>query len=81
MVLESLTFLAATVVFLLVTAAAYIGSLALIGAVRLIRCDRCGHLTVVSARVASTCAWCRHDYVTHPLQALHEHAPHAFRRS
>ncbi len=80
-VFEILTFLAATAMLAIVTAGTYLGMMALTGAVWLVRCNRCDHLTVVHARAtANTCLFCRHERVLHPLHTRHVHAPHPFQR-
>jgi hypothetical protein len=54
------------------TAMLYFGLLAAMGAVRLVRCDHCGHLgaTTPGAPLRS-CPYCRHGWLLHPLHALH----------
>jgi len=82
MVLEVLAFAAAIVLFVIVATAAWVGALALLGLVQFVRCENCDHPTMIYTRaVANSCLWCRHEYVMHPLHSIHEHAPHAFRRS
>ncbi|HLH29377.1 MAG TPA: hypothetical protein VKW77_10695 [Acidimicrobiales bacterium] len=54
--------------------ALWIGLLAVLGAVRLVRCERCEHLALVSVRQPlHECARCRHRNLLHPLAALHRH--------
>ncbi len=54
------------------TVGLYIGLLGVLGAIRLDRCDRCGHLGVVSrAEHATTCPYCRHERLLHPIYTLH----------
>jgi DNA-directed RNA polymerase subunit RPC12/RpoP len=55
--------------------AAYIGLLGISGALRLARCDRCGHLVVTATGAPpGACAYCRHDRLMHPLHAIYH--PH-----
>jgi len=80
-VLEVLAFAATVLLFVIVSTAAWVGALVLVGAVRFVRCENCNHLTMVHVRsIANTCMWCRHEYVMHPLHSIHEHAPHASHR-
>lgn len=54
-----------------------IGVLSLFGAVRMSRCNRCGHLWLTSADEALlSCAYCRHEQLLHPITALHHAHPH-----
>ncbi|MEO8750789.1 MAG: hypothetical protein ABI384_10345 [Allobranchiibius sp.] len=53
----------------------YIGLLGCAGALRLVRCDRCGHLGPTSRLdPLESCGYCRHDRLLHPLYAVrHAH--------
>lgn len=57
---------------LVMTAGVYLGLLAIVGAIRFVKCDRCGHLGMTSAsEPLRTCTVCRHGRLFHPLLALH----------
>jgi DNA-directed RNA polymerase subunit RPC12/RpoP len=73
--------LAGVLVVLLVaaTVAAFvIGLLGVGGAAPLLRCARCGHLSLAIGRSAPRdCSYCRHEHLFHPIDALrHVHTPH-----
>jgi hypothetical protein len=46
-----------------------VGVLGALGAPCLLRCARCGHLTLATHE--PFCLHCRHPYLTHPVAALH----------
>jgi hypothetical protein len=52
------------------TLAIYLGLLNWIGAVHVVRCGRCHHLTVSGSRMpGESCAHCRHPVLLHPIYA------------
>jgi hypothetical protein len=52
--------------------AMYGGLLGLLGVMRFVPCDLCGHLGMTSAsEPLRTCTRCRHGRLLHPLWALH----------
>ncbi|MGH9076658.1 MAG: hypothetical protein ACRDY0_04285 [Acidimicrobiales bacterium] len=59
--------------FVVGTAALWVGLLGAIGAVRFVRCDRCRRfgLTSLSAPLRE-CVRCRHGRLLHPMVTLHD---------
>ncbi len=61
-------------VFLLVAAscgALVLGVLGEIGVVRLVRCDACGHVVVLTRGTGRpSCPYCSHVHLSHPLRTL-----------
>ena len=77
-VYEMLTMTLVFVLALAATAAIYLGLLNWIGALFVVRCAACHHLTFASAnRPQESCPHCRHPVLMHPLYAAH----HSDRRS
>jgi DNA-directed RNA polymerase subunit RPC12/RpoP len=71
-VFEVLTIFLISVLATATTAAIYLGLLNWIGALFVVRCAACHHLTFSSAKNAETsCPHCRHPVLTHPIHALH----------
>ncbi len=67
-VYEGLTIALIVVLASATTVAIYLGLLNWIGAVFVVRCAACHHLTVASAnRTAQSCPHCRHPVLMHPL--------------
>ncbi len=57
------------------TAAIYLGLLNWVGALYVVRCAACHHLTFASAnRSQESCAHCRHPALMHPIYAMHHRA-------
>ncbi|MGH9046356.1 MAG: hypothetical protein ACRDVW_03475 [Acidimicrobiales bacterium] len=64
--------LVGTVWLVVAVAAFWIGLLGIFGAVRFIRCAKCGHLGLTSSSgPLQACVRCRHDHVLHPVLAVH----------
>ncbi|MGB3356431.1 MAG: hypothetical protein WBB00_27170 [Mycobacterium sp.] len=56
----------------LATVALYLGLLSWVGALYMVRCSECHHLSFSSAKEPRTsCPHCRHPVLTHPIHALH----------
>jgi len=71
-VYEVLTIVLIAVLATATTAAIYVGLLNWIGAVYVVRCASCHHMTFSSANAPQgSCPHCRHPVLTHPLHALH----------
>jgi hypothetical protein len=71
-VYEVLTFALIAVLAVATTAAIYLGLLNWMGALFVVRCASCHHLTFSSAKTAQkSCPHCRHPVLTHPLYAIH----------
>jgi hypothetical protein len=69
---EALTVILIAVVGALTTAALYVGLLGMLGAIDIVRCDSCSHLTLCPAqRLRSSCIRCRHPLLLHPMRAIH----------
>jgi hypothetical protein len=67
-VYEGLTIALIVVLAAATTVAIYVGLLNWIGAVFVVRCAACHHLTMASANhTAQSCPHCRHPVLTHPL--------------
>ncbi|WP_395310421.1 hypothetical protein V4U86_06245 [Mycobacterium sp. AMU20-3851] len=67
-VYEALTVALIVVLALATTLAIYVGLFNWFGAVHVVRCAACHHLTVSSARAAQTsCPQCRHQALLHPI--------------
>jgi hypothetical protein len=71
-VYEILTFAVVVVLATAATAAIYLGLLNWLGAVFIVRCAACHHLTLSSVNSARpSCPHCRHPALTHPLYTAH----------
>jgi DNA-directed RNA polymerase subunit RPC12/RpoP len=71
-VYEVLTVVLIIVLATAATAAIYLGILNWIGALYVVRCASCHHLTFSSAnRRQGSCPHCRHPVLTHPVYAAH----------
>jgi hypothetical protein len=69
-VYEALTIALVVVLALATTAAIYLGLLNWIGALFVVRCAACHHLTFASANQPQpSCPHCRHPVLTHPVYA------------
>ncbi len=69
--LEALISFLVAVVFILATAALWIGFLGIIGAVRFERCEECGRIGLVSTVGSSgACLRCRHPRLLHPVSTV-----------
>jgi type IV secretory pathway TrbD component len=70
-VYEGLTIALIVMLALATTAAIYLGLLNWIGALFVVRCAACHHLTFASANEPqSSCVHCRHPVLTHPVYAV-----------
>lgn len=78
MLVEVLTAVLVALLFFAVIAALWVGFLAVLGAVRFARCDRCGHLGLTSqSERLRACARCRHGRLLHPVVSVrHSHLLH-----
>ncbi len=71
-VYEVLTVVVIAVLATAATAAIYLGLLNWLGALFIVRCAACHHLTLSSTNLAQpSCLHCRHPVLTHPLYAAH----------
>ncbi|RDH77836.1 hypothetical protein DVS77_13325 [Mycolicibacterium moriokaense] len=71
-VYEILTFVLIAVIGMATTAAIYLGLLNWVGALYVVRCAACHHLTFASDNAAqNSCPHCRHPVLLHPLYSLH----------
>ncbi len=70
---EVLTIVLIAVIGTAATAAIYLGLLSWAGALFVVRCAACHHLTFSTAKIeqAASCPHCRHPVLTHPLYAMH----------
>jgi hypothetical protein len=69
---EALTVILIVVVGALTTAALYVGLLGMLGAIDIVRCDSCNHLTLSpTQRLRHYCIRCRHPLLLHPARAIH----------
>jgi len=58
------------------TAAIYIGLLNWMGALYVVRCQACHHLTFSTANQPErSCPHCRHPALMHPIYVMHHHSP------
>jgi DNA-directed RNA polymerase subunit RPC12/RpoP len=80
-VYEVLTLAVVLVLAMAATAAIYLGLLNWVGAIFIVRCAACHHLTLSSANQSQqSCPHCRHPVLTHPLYSvLHIGQPPAVR--
>jgi len=70
-VYEILTIALIVLIATLTTAAIYLGLMNWIGALYVVRCEACHHLTFSSARQPQhSCPHCRHPVLTHLLYAI-----------
>jgi DNA-directed RNA polymerase subunit RPC12/RpoP len=70
--LEALISVLVVVVFILATAALWIGFLGVIGAVRFVRCEECGRIELAPTSVPTrACLRCRHRRLLHPVTSIH----------
>jgi DNA-directed RNA polymerase subunit RPC12/RpoP len=77
-VYEVLTVVLIVVLALATVAAVYIGLMNWIGALYVVRCTACHHLTFSAAKQPGpSCPHCRHPVLTHPLYAAAH--PHGLR--
>ena len=75
-IVEVLAGVLAGILALATLLAFYAGLLDVLGVIRFVRCDRCGHLGMTSAaEPLRACARCRHGRLLHPLWALHHSDP------
>lgn len=71
-VFEGLTIALIVVLASATTVAIYLGLLNWMGAMYVVRCAACHHLTLASANhAAQSCPHCRHPALMHPLYAAH----------
>lgn len=71
-VYEILTIALIVVLATATTAAIYLGLMSWVGALYVVRCATCHHLTFSSAKIAQpSCPHCRHPVLAHPIYALH----------
>lgn len=69
---EVLTMVLIAIIGMATTAAIYLGLLSWAGALFVVRCAACHHLTFSTANGArESCPHCRHPVLTHPLYSLH----------
>ena len=73
-VIDILGTLLVVALFVFAVGALWIGLLAAIGAVRLVQCERCGHLGLTPTHhPLRQCARCRHGNLLHPVATLRHH--------
>ena len=71
-VFEGLTIALIVVLASATTVAIYVGLLNWMGAMYVVRCAACHHLTLASANhAAQSCPHCRHPALMHPLYTAH----------
>jgi hypothetical protein len=72
LIIEVLTGVLVAVSVVVMAVALYVGLLGALGFIRLVRCDRCGHLGMTTAAAPlRACGRCRHGRLLHPLVSLH----------